>query len=251
MLGRATASLEPMPRRWLQRVWGVLDINDRQKWRAVWPALSILTKDRILILDAGCGKGRWSLELAARRPKWRITGLDRQNDSLQSAEASRVQLRLDNVSFVQADFLDFRPSEPLDVILAVGSTHYLVKAGYGALLFQNFASWLKPNGVLIVLGPRRKEEVPSCRLLPSISSRPVFSYDDLQSLCRTSGLKPVQISARVGRLRTAAKQISRFSGPLLMRTAAYPLQVLLDLLDRWNQDQITQKSAAWLLVANK
>lgn len=253
MLGQATASLERIPRRWLQRVWGVFDINARQQWRATWPHLSILPVNRLRLLDAGCGTGCWTLELAARRAEWHVTGLDRHRESLEAAEASRIHLRLNNASFVEADFLDFQPAEPFDVILAVASAHYLVSAGHGAALFQNYATWLRPDGLLILLGPRRKQDVPTCQLLSPIPSRNIFSYEDLQSFCRASGLKPERISPQVGRLGTMAKQISGMDRgrSLAMRIVCYPLQVLLDLLDRGSYAEITFRSAAWLLIARK
>lgn len=253
MLGQATASLERMPRRWLQRVWGVFDINARQKWKAAWPHLSILPVNRLRLLDAGCGTGSWTLELAARRAEWHVTGLDRNRESLKAAEASRRHLGLNNASFVEADFLEFQPAEPFDVILAVASAHYLVSTGHGAVLFQNYATWLRPDGVLILLGPRRKQDLPTCQLLPPIPSRAIFSYEDLDSLCRASGLKPMEISPQVGRLGTMAKQISGMDEgrSLAMRIVCYPLQVLLDLLDRASHTEITFRSAAWLLIARK
>lgn len=253
MLGQAVASLERVPRRWLQRVWGVFDINARQKWRVIWPHLSSLPANRLRLLDAGCGTGSWTLELAARRPGWHVTGVDRDHESLEAAEISRRHLKLKNVSFFQAEFLDFQPAEPFNVILAVGSAHYLAEAGHGTALFQNFASWLRPNGLRILLGPRRQQEVPTGQFLPPLSHRTVFSYHELESLCHLSGLKPEEISPQVGRLGTVAKQISSVGGgrSLALRTVSYPFQVLLDLLDRRNHAETNRPSAAWLLTARK
>jgi SAM-dependent methyltransferase len=253
MLGQATASLERIPRRWLQRVWGVFDINVRQKWRAAWCHLSILPISRVRMLDAGCGTGCWTLEIASRRSGWYITGIDNNAESLRAAEASRRHLGLNNALFVEADFRDFRPDEPFDVILAIGSAHYLAEAGRGTVLFQNFASWLRPHGFLILLSPRRKQDVPTCQFLPPIPSHTVFSYEDLDSLCRASGLKPEGISPLVGRLGTAAKQISNMGAgrSLAIRAVSYPLQVFLDLFDRWSHAGMSRRSASWLLIAKK
>ena len=250
MLGQATASLERFPRRSLQRFWGVSDINARQKWRAVWLWLSTLPSNPLRLLDAGCGTGSWSLELAARRRRWTILGLDRQSESLEIAEARRTKLGLNNVSFVEADFMGFRPHERFDVILSVLSAHYLVEAGSGPVLFREFSSWLKPDGLLILLGPRRRAEMPTSRLLPPLVAHSVFGRDELDSLCRSSGLIPEEIRPIIGRLGTLAKQISKMGrvDSTLIRTATYPLQLTLDLLDGGS---MKRRSAAWLVVAKK
>ena len=253
MLGRATASLERFPRSWLQRFWGVFDIDMRQKWRAAWPYLSILPRKHLRLLDAGCGQGSWSLELAARRPCWTVVGLDIDRESLDIAEAKRRELGLKNLSFHEADFLRFQPREQFDVILSVGSAHYLVERGSGAALFQDLSSWLKPLGLLVLLGPRRSQEVPTFRFLPLLRAYTVFGYEDLDSLSRTSGLEPQEIKPFVGRLGTLAKQIGKIgaSGSIVVRKATYPIQLFLDVLDRENGESIARSSAAWLLIARK
>ena len=102
MVGQATARLEPYPRRWIQSVWGHGDIDMRQKWWALWPHLSKLPTTGLDILDAGCGAGRWVLELAARRPQWQVQGIDRDRGTINAAERARQRLGVENVSFLQA-----------------------------------------------------------------------------------------------------------------------------------------------------
>ena len=59
MLGRATAPLERIPRRWLQRIWGIPWIDSRQKWSLLWPTLGSLPETPMRLLDAGCGCGEF------------------------------------------------------------------------------------------------------------------------------------------------------------------------------------------------
>src|SRR5438876_904160 len=101
MIGRAKASLEPGLRRWLVRLWGLPDIHVRQKWSAVWPHLASLPTGPLCLLDAGCGDGAWAIELAARRPQWSITGVDRARACIEAADVLRRRLALRNVDFVQ------------------------------------------------------------------------------------------------------------------------------------------------------
>ena len=144
MIGRATAALWAGPRRWIIRLWGVPDINTRQKWHAAWPHLARLPKHGICLLDAGCGEGTWSLELAARRPEWAVVGVDRELAPTERAERARRSLGLSNLTFARADFLEFRPARPFDAVLSIASAHYLVADGRGAQLFRACSGWLRP-----------------------------------------------------------------------------------------------------------
>jgi SAM-dependent methyltransferase len=245
MLGRSTASLENTPRRLLQRAFGVLDVDTRQKWRAVWPRIASLPVDRLRLLDAGCGSGAWSLELASRRPRWTIVGVDVDGPSIAAAEQRRRSLSLSNVSFVEADFLQFRPDQRFDVVLSVASAHYLVQAGKGRLLFDAFSSWLAPGGLLVLFGPRRLAEMPMTRGLPRIHGRQIFGYEDLDTLCRESGLLPEAIVPAVGRLGTMAKQVARIG------RGSYPVQLLLDALEPRAPLPPDRPSFAWLVLARK
>jgi SAM-dependent methyltransferase len=232
--------------------WGTLDINERQKWKAIWPSLSSLPEGPLTLLDAGCGRGQWALELAARRCGWTVVGMDRDRDAVIASRERAKQLGVSNVTFLHSDFLSFRPLEPFDVVLSVHSAHYLAAEGSGAALFEQFASWLKSGGVLLLMAPRRGSEIPESALLPRLKSRDVFGYDDLLVLSNGSGLVPERLAPVVGRLGTLAKQISQLGrGGLFIRFVSYPIQVLLDALDGGVDAPKERLSAAWFLAARR
>jgi SAM-dependent methyltransferase len=234
MIGRATAGLEPLSRRWFVRLWGQPSIHTRQRWTALWPRLAQLTAGPLHILDAGCGAGAWSLELALRRRAWSITGVDRSELSLEAAETARKQLAVGNVVFVRSGFLDFRPPEQFDVVLSVASAHYLLENGRGEELFQRFGSWVRPGGLLLLFAPRCRREVPWLRLLPPpFELRDVVSAEPLRSLCHVGGLNVRAITPAIGVLGTLAKQISHaVTRSWFLRVATYPVQIMLTGLDR-------------------
>ena len=68
MTGRATAPVQPTGRRLVQTVWGAADIDARQKWRAVWPAIAGLPEPRCESWTpaAATARGRSSSRGAAR-----------------------------------------------------------------------------------------------------------------------------------------------------------------------------------------
>lgn len=252
MIGKRTASLESPPRRWLQRVWGCPDIHARQKWMLLWPQLSSLPQGPLRVLDAGCGPGPWTLELAARRPGWSVVGLDRDETLIEAAERSRQRLALDNARFIRSDFLDFAPAEKFDVVLSVSSAHYLVERGHGEDLFTKFRLWLKPGGLLLLFAPRIGHEVPLTSFLPSFFVRDVFSLDLLQSLCLGSELLVEALVPCIGRPATMAKQLACLTSRMpALKPIAYPFEVGLTHSDSWRVSNKSRSSSAWLLVARK
>ena len=251
MLGRATARLHAPPRRWLRHIYGIADIHDRQKWSAVWPQLALLPERDVRLLDAGCGDGSWSLELAARRPEWQIVGIDHDRGAIETAERNRRRLALDNVSFVESDFLDYRATGSFQAVLSVASAHYLAAHGKGVELFARFHEWLQPGGCLVFLGPRRAGDAWFAPWLFRPHGHSVFTAEELTSLCRQSALRVELLAGRIGRLGTLAKQLqweahsrSRILGRLL-----HPLSWILSALDSRLRQRDDRRTMTLLLVA--
>src|SRR5690606_16771659 len=108
MIGSATATLDAWPRRTLVRLLGGSpDVGMRQRWDALWPSLASLPQSTLRVLDAGCGPGTWTLEIAARRPQWRVVGIDRIADSTAAAAHAARRLGIANAAFTCADFERF------------------------------------------------------------------------------------------------------------------------------------------------
>jgi len=235
----------------LYRLWGIPDINVRQKWSVVWPELEALEEEGVRLLDAGCGMGLWSLEIAARRPEWHVVGLDKNAGAVAEAERLRQALGLSNVQFVVEDFLSFKAREKFDVVLSVASAHYLAARGRGEAVFAAFCSWLGPGGRVILLGPRAKGEVPFVGFLPRPASanRDVFTREQLLGLAEETGLRILKLRPAVFWPGTLAKQLSAVDGAL--RYGFYPLEILLSVVDRLWPPALAGKSSFWLLVAQK
>jgi SAM-dependent methyltransferase len=254
VIGQATASLHSAPRRLLHRVWGVPNIDTRQKWSVVWPVLEQLPRSRLRLLDAGCGDGTWALEIAARRDEWSLVGIDRDPDLIAGAVAAARRLACSRVRFESIDFLAFQPPYQFDTVLSVASAHYAVQALRGPALFAKFAEWIAPGGWLILYGPRCSAEVPVVRgLPPPFAMRDALSIGDLSDLCRAAGLDVEDLRGVVGRPGTLAKQVGRAAGDSIAgRAVAYPVQLMLAALDRLSAAKAARTpSAALLLVARK
>ena len=243
-------------------MWGHGDIDMRQKWWAVWPYLAKLPTKPLSVIDAGCGSGRWVLELAVRRPQWRILGMDRDPVSIRAAEDARHRLGVGNVSFVHSDYDSFEPPHRFDVVLAVASAHYLTEEGDGQRLFRTFSRWLKPGGHVVLFDTRWDGRTPFFSWLPCPSKyHDRFSFDELLLVCQKNGLNVEHLHGQIGPLGIAAKQLgwvtSKHPCPArqepskvhALHTAFYPARLALAWLDSRRSFGRKQLTLMWLLVA--
>ncbi|HLN03783.1 MAG TPA: class I SAM-dependent methyltransferase [Bryobacteraceae bacterium] len=99
------------------------------------------------VLDAGCGTGRYAVELAKRG--FRVLGVDRSAELIAMAE-KREQADTNRAEFLIADLLDVSFSHPFDAVLCRGVLNDFVDDDARKSIFLQFARWLQPGGVLIL-----------------------------------------------------------------------------------------------------
>jgi SAM-dependent methyltransferase len=106
-------------------------------------------RDGAICLDAGCGGGDVSLELARLvGARGCVVGIDLDAVKLEAARAEAAAAGLPNVEFRQADILaDATPRTGFDVVYARFLLTHLRDPGRGA---ERLAAQLAPGGVLIV-----------------------------------------------------------------------------------------------------
>lgn len=104
---------------------------------------------RATLLDAGCGTGRYAIELARRG--FVVTGVDRSPALLEEAAASaRTAGSGLPVKFERADVLASAAGSGYDVVLCRGVLNDLVSAEERAAVFAAFARALRPRGALLL-----------------------------------------------------------------------------------------------------
>jgi trans-aconitate 2-methyltransferase len=94
------------------------------------------------VLDAGCGAGRVTAELARRLPRGRVIAVDA---SPSMVERSRAALGPGAQVFV-ADLAELRLDEPVDAILSTAVFHWIPDHDR---LFERLHAALKPGGRLV------------------------------------------------------------------------------------------------------
>lgn len=98
------------------------------------------------VLDAGCGTGRYAIELAKRG--YLVFAVDRSPELLAVAQ-TRDRDAADRVEFMTADLLDATFPRRFGVVLCRGVLNDFVEDRSRSSVFRNFAAWLRPGGVLV------------------------------------------------------------------------------------------------------
>jgi 2-polyprenyl-3-methyl-5-hydroxy-6-metoxy-1,4-benzoquinol methylase len=90
------------------------------------PGLADRLASGIRVLDAGCGRGRIMIRLAALFPKSEFVGVDLSKEAIDAAQAEASAAGLTNIEFVAADLSDFddrSDSEAYDFITTFDAVH--------------------------------------------------------------------------------------------------------------------------------
>jgi SAM-dependent methyltransferase len=95
-----------------------------------------------LVLDAGCGSGRYSDALTACG--FRVIGVDRSAALIEQARARPTE-----AAFICADFLAWDPPETPAAVLCRGVLNDLTADDDRCGAFAAFRSWLQPGGILL------------------------------------------------------------------------------------------------------
>jgi trans-aconitate 2-methyltransferase len=93
-----------------------------------------------IVMDAGCGSGLITKQLAKRVPRGKVYAVDIDSNMIKQAR-SNLQL-FDNVEIIQSSFPDIRLPQKLDVIFSNSALHWVQDHRQA---FQAFWDMLKPT----------------------------------------------------------------------------------------------------------
>jgi trans-aconitate 2-methyltransferase len=113
------------------------------------------------VVDLGCGPGTLTAELAARWPAATVEGIDSSAEMIADASELAIAGRL---SFEQADLRDWRPEQPVDVLVTNATLQWVPRH---LELLASLAAYVAKGGYFAFQVPGNFEE-PSHRLLADL-----------------------------------------------------------------------------------
>ena len=112
------------PTGWMAKFAGLgMNREHKKVWR--WGLEHIAIPPDAVILDVGCGSGRYCVEFAARDAA-EVVGVDLSEQMLVLGRHLAAERGLqEKCSFVRTDILDYHPPQPFDGIIAMGLFDYI------------------------------------------------------------------------------------------------------------------------------
>ena len=197
------------------------------------------------IVDLGCGPGSLTQQLAERWPAAHVVGVDSSSDMLSKARPLAIPGRLE---FVQADFAQWSPPEPVDFIFSNAALHWIDDH---AALLKRLAGWLARGGTLAVQMPNRFDG-PVQHAIDEAASDPRW-VAQLQGVGLHKGsVRPIEWYARqlqdlgftVNAWETTYVHVLPGEDPVLEWFRGSGLRPLLARLDGADQRQFSTQLAA-------
>jgi trans-aconitate 2-methyltransferase len=120
-----------------------------------------------VVLDAGCGSGRVTAELAKRLPSGRVIAVDGSEAMIAKA---RQQLG-DGVTYLVADLSELELDEPVDLIFSTATFHWILDHDR---LFGRLRAALRPGGRLVAQCGGEGNVAEHTRAIATVAARPEF-----------------------------------------------------------------------------
>jgi SAM-dependent methyltransferase len=161
------------------------------------------------ILDAGCGSGVFSFELAKRHPEAQVIGIDSEPDLVARANEIAKRARLANLSFQEGDVTKLGFEDEFDLVVSVDNLEH-VEEDTDAM--RTLLHALRPGGRLVVhvpgyerrwilFGRRVNFDVPG-------HVRPGYKADQLVGKLQNAGFQVTTHQHTYGALETFTNNIS-------------------------------------------
>jgi len=118
-------------------------------------------------VDAGCGSGRVTAELADRLPRGRVIAVD---GSEAMVEKAKERLG-DRADYVVSDLVELRLEEPVDLVFSTATFHWI---GDHDTLFRRLRAALKPGGRLVAQCGCKGNVARHTQAIAAVASEPEY-----------------------------------------------------------------------------
>jgi len=120
-----------------------------------------------VVVDAGCGTGRITAELAERLPRGRVIAVD---GSEAMVEKAKERLG-DQAEYLVSDLVELEPHEPVDLVFSTATFHWIHDHD---ALFRQMRGALKPGGRLVAQCGGKGNVAEHTRAIAAVAADPDY-----------------------------------------------------------------------------
>ncbi|MEE2710374.1 MAG: class I SAM-dependent methyltransferase [Gemmatimonadota bacterium] len=233
------------------KIFGVPINGLRIRARRILP----LTTDKYInVLDAGCGSGVFTFEMAKRLSKSMITGVDIEQELLDRNTEIARKIRLDNCRFEHLDLTNMDEKDRFDLILSVDNLEHIEDDDN---VLRRFYQSLTTDGELIIHVPGYERRWYffgwAVNFHVEGHCRPGYTLEQLQVKLHNAGFKVREIRYTYGWLETITNNISYWITRAEMENKMLYALVfpLLNFLSYFGRNSRPAKGAGVLAIACK
>jgi 2-polyprenyl-3-methyl-5-hydroxy-6-metoxy-1,4-benzoquinol methylase len=206
------------------------------------------------ILDAGCGRGVFSYQLARRFPNAQVVGVDIDEERLPINRTIADQAMLSNLEFRAADVSALGFESEYDLVLSVDNLEHLEDDEAG---LRSLVQALAPGGRLVLHVPGYERRWPVFAFATNFDVpghfRPGYWLDELRERVAGHGLTVESANYTFGWLETVTNNMSYWitRAEAKNKLIYAPLFPLLNVLAWLGRNSRPQRGAGILIVAHK
>lgn len=207
------------------------------------------------ILDAGCGRGVFSFELAKKFPEAMVVGLDMDREQLAKNKFIANKAGIHNIEFRYGDVARLSNKSEFDLVLSVDNLEHIED---DQCALNALATALQPGGRLLLHVPSHERRWPLFKYRENFSVpghfRPGYSREIITELITTTGLLQIELETYTfGLLENVSNNISYAitKAEAKNRSLYAVLFPLLNLLSWFGRNNHPLKGAGVLVIATK
>jgi len=162
----ATGAMNSGPREWDAETYDAVSDPQFEWGMEVLGRLELRGGETVL--DAGCGSGRVTAELAKRLPGGRIIAVDGSE-----AMIAKARERLgDGASYMVADLSELELDEPVDLVFSTATFHWILDH---ERLFRHLRAALRPGGRVVAQCGGQGNVLEHAKAIAAVAARPEFA----------------------------------------------------------------------------
>jgi len=233
------------------RIFGVPINGLRIRARRILPCITDQYKD---ILDAGCGQGIFTYEIARRFPQCQVTGMDIDEGLLQRNRRISDVIGIKNCRFENGDINTIRDKGKYDLILSVDNLEHIED---DENVLRQFFEALRSGGELILHVPALERRWLFFGWKENFHveghCRPGYGLEDICRKTREAGFYILEVSYTYGWLETVSNNMSYLITRAQMRNKVIYafLFPILNMISYLGKNARPAKGAGILIRAKK